>query len=50
MNRLYSICLAGLVVAAGLIFFATSQEWVLVDVPRPAPLPGGLKSARKSVV
>lgn len=50
MNRLYSICLAGLVVAAGLIFFATSQEWVLVDVPRPAPLPGGLKSATGSGV
>lgn len=50
MKRLYSICLAGLVVAAGLIFFATSQEWVLVAVPRPAPLPGGLKSATGSGV
>lgn len=50
MNRLYSICLTGLVVAAGLIFFATSQEWVLLPVPQPPPLPGGLKSATGSDV
>ncbi|PRZ31698.1 putative membrane protein (TIGR02234 family) [Antricoccus suffuscus] len=50
MKRLYSICLAGLIVAAGLIFFATSQEWVLVAVPQPAPLPSGLKSATGSGV
>lgn len=45
MKRLYLICLLALLAAAGLIFFATSQEWVLVKVPQPAPLPDGLKSA-----